>query len=134
MRRTFIIGAAFLIIFINLKPLASAFNTRPAKTHFALFCMVSDNGKTSCPHEACPIMDKGTHDAKAKDSCDIRIGCETNHQQETASSYVTGNEMSICGSYFNKNYQPSLVFNPQPLAVSLQPSASSIDKPPQNIL
>ena len=133
MRRTFIIGVAFMIIFINLKPLASAFNTKPAKTTFVLFCMVSDNGRTTCPHEACPIMDKGSPDAKANDSCDIRIGCETNHQQETALSFSGDNELYISSEQHVKDFAPSLDFAFKTLDISKHLFDASIDKPPQNI-
>ncbi len=78
-----------LLIFSSIKPLAYALNTHQTKSRFVLFCMASKNGSASCPHEACPLMDSA--DVKgSKQSCDTKIGCETTHHQEAASSFVNG--------------------------------------------
>lgn len=131
MKKGVAIFILFLLIFSNLKPIAHALNTTQAKSRFALFCMVSKDGKTSCPHESCPIMDSNSKTNEK--SCDTRIGCETTHHQEASLSFVNGNEVYICSKHLAENYQPYFIFSLRSLALSIHNFNSSIDKPPQNI-
>lgn len=120
-----------LLMLFNLKPIAHALNATQAKSRFALFCMVQKDGKTSCPHEKCPIMNS---DSKAKEkSCDTRIGCETTHHQEASASFVNGSDVYIQNTSYIDGCWRSSSFILQPIAHSLKPLALSIDKPPQNI-
>lgn len=134
MRKIFTLVIVFLIIFINIKPLAYALNIPYSKIKFVLFCS-AQNSNMVCEEGVCPLHNNKSASQEGSGSlCDTQIGCETTHGQETASSPVNENALYLPEPSFIKNYECFSFFALRFSPLDIQPLALSIEKPPQNII